>query len=349
MGQDRRTDGTHRFVSRYSDEDLDHIATEIVASIIRQGHHPDDISAAMFDAALAGSKWPTAPKADRFAKRFGMPFSRVVAVAADPRRSLARQRALAGRQKAAELPVIAESVFALRLVADHLATDRINRRIYRTGRTSLISTTPKRRRRDIERSLPTDDAVYVAYGSFEAAVRAAGLVHEDGVAARRGMPVIEAIEAFFIDVGCLPWNVECLEEYGRQRDVGIESVKNLTRHREEFIQSWRSQGRWAPAKPPPRKKHRPPLQVEPRPDPRYPRANRHRWEDPDRLIEGLAKAYRIAREHNVRLNQDYHQALSVAHSDIPSQNTVDRKAKDWNTTAKKLREKAHRLSLAESR
>jgi hypothetical protein len=61
----------------------------------------------------------------------------------------------------------------------------------------------------------------------------------------------------------------------------------------------------------------------------------------------LAKAHRIAREHNITLNQDYHQALSMVHADVPSQNTVDRKAKDWETTAKKLRE-AHRVSLATS-
>jgi hypothetical protein len=200
-----------------------------------------------------------------------MPFSRVVEIAADPKRHLTHHRAWAERQKASELPIISESVFALRLVAEHLGTDRTNRRIYWSGRASLIRTTPKRRRRDLQRSLPTDDAIYAAYGSFPKAAEAAGLIHDDGREARRGMPLVDAVEAFLCDVGCLPWSIHALAEYGEQRDVSIELIKELPAARDAFVASWRARGHWTPERPP-RKRDRPPLAVDPRPDPRYPRS-----------------------------------------------------------------------------
>jgi hypothetical protein len=59
------------------------------------------------------------------------------------------------------------------------------------------------------------------------------------------------------------------------------------------------------------------------------------------------RTYDIAREHNRPLTQKYHRALATEHGDIPHPSIVQRRATAWGTTAKRLRDEALGVSLAQ--
>lgn len=219
MSARRRDDGTQRFLSSaYSDDDLVEVVTTIVRRLVDAGTHPDDITAGQLDETLKKSVWFDAPKTDRWTRRLGMPIRRIVEIAADPSRSLLHNRGAASRTtgRNPDLPEVEEANYALRLVADHLGTDRLNRRTYRLGRESVLG--PKKLRARV-RTLPAEETIAKTAGnSFPAAVLRAGLIHDDGNK-HDGLPNETVVEQFLELVGCLPWSSVATDAFRAQRDA----------------------------------------------------------------------------------------------------------------------------------
>jgi hypothetical protein len=347
VSQTRRTDGTQRFRSQYSDADLRHIVGVIVRELAGDGRDIRTISDREFDQAVAGSAWPDCPKAGRICRRLRLTWRALLDLLASPERDVDFDVALAGRDARTRPPDEHEAVYALRLIASHLGSDSLNPASYSVGAESFIEPIGGRARRRAAPppSLPTVEQIVAACGLWDRALELAGLQARVTHPGRPGVSLESAVEGFLADVGCLPWSSYALRVYARQRDISIASIDAFARELRRFIGRRLYGPLWVPfAAPLPGE--RPAIDVAADPRPAARRRRKNDWRDRDALIAGLVRAYEIARERNRPVTQKYHRALATEHGDIPHPSIVQRRATAWGTTAKALRDEALGLSLA---
>jgi hypothetical protein len=355
---EQRRGAANRFVSRFSDDDLLEIVRAVCADlVVNHGLTLTDINEAAFDAGLAVSRWPDAPKADRISRRLNHSWGQLMAMlGAD--RDVHFNAALKRRRKRTKGSK-QESVHALQVVAAHLAASTLSQVAYRQGRESYQ--TAHRRRRSTVGNVglpPMEQIKRHFHGDWGAALAAAGLDGFDPYGGRLGVRPQAAIDAFLRDVGCLPWSLRALREYCHQRDLALggfgtgyrdeaDAAHGFDRELYAYIGPRLYGPQWVPFGPP-LPGERPEITVGDAELNGRPRLRRGEFATREEVVQGLAIGYRIAAERGLNFNQKFHQALAAANRDVPSQNVVQLRAtKTFKTTAAKLREEARKLALEE--
>jgi hypothetical protein len=190
---------------------------------------PESVSQRVFDAARERSaSHASLPRAKRIAERLGLPWREVVALAHEP---AARQNQLLA-VKARELPQnwLADEhvVTVLGLVARRLGADSVTTGAYRVERARLLAEDRARPRNGRWLLLPDDEQIIACAGSWDAALRLAGLqttCERDPVQKRTGAPtLVDLLERFHDEHGVQP-SARDLRAFARGNGVPYPSER----------------------------------------------------------------------------------------------------------------------------
>src|SRR5690348_16460265 len=107
-----------RFESKYTDAQLERIVRTVVEAV--DAESPTTVRPGDYDAELAGSAWPDAPKSAALRKRWKIEWYDMLEVIYDPNRDFQFVLRVRQRRQRRTLPGVTEIIYALKLIAAHL-------------------------------------------------------------------------------------------------------------------------------------------------------------------------------------------------------------------------------------
>ncbi len=199
-----------------------------VAALARPDE-PECVSQRAFDAARErSSAHASLPRAKRIAERLGLPWQAVVAVAHEPAARQNQSLAVKARERAQDWLTAEHVCVVLQLVAGRLGVDSVTTRDYRVDRARLLAGDRARPRNGRWLLLPDDEQIIARAGSWDAALRIAGLneTSERGKGQNHpGAPTLaDLLERFHDEHGFQP-SVRDLRAFARGNGVPYPSER----------------------------------------------------------------------------------------------------------------------------
>jgi hypothetical protein len=191
------------------------------------------------------------PPARRIAEQLGLPWREVLAVALAPEREQNKLLALKTREPEQDWLTEDHAATVLGLVAARLRKDSLSQREYRVERYRLAEKDRARWAHGRALRLPTDAQLIQAVGSWDDALRRAGLrtVAERGPYERPRAPaLVDLIEWFYAEHGLQP-SARDLKAFARGNDVAYPSERertSLRKARTEWLERRCAAGLTAP-------------------------------------------------------------------------------------------------------
>lgn len=220
-------------------------AVREVAAVASPGH-PSATTQRAFDAAREDSPGHAGlPPARRITERLGLSWREVLAVAHEPEAEQNRLLAVKTREPAEDWLTAGHAATVLGLVAARLGRAGLSQRDYRVERERIAARDRTRWRNGARLLLPTDAQVIAAVGSWDDALRAAGLATlvECGGPAQRPAPTLVDLLGRFHDAYGFQPSARELRAFARGNDVPYPSER-----RQRFsaaVAEWRANRRAA--------------------------------------------------------------------------------------------------------
>jgi len=319
VGSDRLARAMKRTSSGRFEPRLDlHTLADAVAAIARTVDPlaPERVTQRAYDAARAG--YPSAPRAEQTAKRFGLPWPEVLKLVLsdlDLTLSLTMRRQQRGRQFDAN-----DVHAALSTVACELKTTKLSLNEYLHTRDRILV---KARLAWLHRSepvLPSLSHLYRTVGSWTEALKLAGL--ESPPQSQKGISIPEAIELCLEAHGALPTTRE-LDLFARVNGFALASPEPTAQYLVALRVRRETQGKWTPRTVPPLKQ---------RPDYSRPvelgdvitRSPRKRQWTREDCIEALIRLIEETPKQQ-RVTQNRYHGWARGRGEVPSLGSVDRR------------------------
>ncbi len=199
-----------------------------VAALARPDE-PGAVSQRAFDAAREhSSAHASLPPAKRIAERLGLPWREVVAVAHEPEARQNQLLAVKARGRAQDWLTAEYVCVVLQLVAGRLGVDSVTTRDYRVERARLLAEDRARPRNGRWLLLPDDEQIIACAGSWDAALRIAGLnetIDRRPAEGQLGAPtLVDLLERFHDEYGFRP-STRDLRAFARGNGVPYPSER----------------------------------------------------------------------------------------------------------------------------
>lgn len=342
MGNPRHQPDPQRFQTDYDVARL--IGVMRIVAAYANPADPESATPSAYEASRAPAGFPDAPGARATRRALGnLGWYELLHLAFHPSRSLEHNLGLASRGSARYEVPEAEAVAALSIIASRLSAETLRPHEYNRELAAM-------ERRTGPTGLPTADRIEAALKTdtemgWDRGLRLAGLAPRGPVHKPQGVSWPRAIAMFVEEVGYVP-TVRLVRDYARQKGFSLrrhaagyrDHVETARREFERKGMPW-PRRRYLP-------RQRPPLEVAPMANPPVPIKDSLAWDDPERVIAGLIRAYDIAGKRRLRLTQKVHRDLAREFTgDIPAPSVVDRQAKKHGSTALAWREEAQRRRL----
>ena len=200
-----------------------------VAALARPDE-PESVSQRVFDAARERSAGHASlPRAKRIAERLGLSWREVVGVAYEHEARQNQLLAVKARERAQDWLTAEHVCVVLQLVAGRLGVDSVTTRDYRVDRARLLAGDRARPRTGRWLLLPDDEQIIACAGSWDAALRIAGLIEtsERGEGQNHpGAPTLaDLLERFHDEHGFQP-SVRDLRAFARGNGVPYPSERS---------------------------------------------------------------------------------------------------------------------------
>ncbi len=220
---------------------------------------PTSVSQRAFDAASAGSAFPDLPAARNIAAQLGMSWADVLRLAHEREGTHAHR--LGRKQSSEEQDWLIEEyvIFVLRLVARRLGKDTLSLRDYRLERARLLRADRARYLHGGQLVLPNEEQIITRVGSWEAALRLAGMTpHEERRDSRpessSALLICDLLERFHEHYGVQP-TIADLKAFASGNGIPYPSERAV--RFSEALEQWKAarkaRGLPVPEKPPPPK------------------------------------------------------------------------------------------------
>lgn len=232
-----------RFTSRYDLRTL----TSIVAAVARaaDAENPHLIRQADYDAARTLAGYPDAPSGGQTAQRFQLEWRELLRFALDDHD---HDRAVAYLEAEPEDDLLdrMDVRAALRTAALRLGKRTLTSAEYRRDREQMLAEASLKRH-PVELYVPSEHQILRIAGSWNAALRIAGLPQRSDPPKARGVPVVDAIEIALEATGCLPMRND-LEAFAAANSFSLaratqtypDSLAELRERRADW-------GKWTPS------------------------------------------------------------------------------------------------------
>lgn len=328
-----------RFRSRYDERTLLDVVAQLAEAVCPAT--PAALTQRDYDAARATAGYADAPSGKQIAARLGMPWRELVELATHP--TIDKDRELGrhlGRDDEEWLGPAAVKA-ALRTVALRLGLKTLGVADYCVERERILEEARRAVRHEGEPLLPTESQILRIAGSWDEALRIAGLERRQRDD-HKGVSVVEALEWALESMGALPTRRELFAfaeangfSVAWKKTAWPAALAELRRRRAEW-------GKWTPLEPPP---------LEARPDYtiKVPlpvvfaahRRRRRRWSRAE-CLEALTRL--LGELGSERLTQRVFQQKSRLDPDVPPLTAIQRHGSfgEMLTEARKARPRGRR-------
>jgi hypothetical protein len=215
-------------------------------SLLAKPDAPETVPQRAFDAARARSKAVASlPRAKRIVEQLRMPWREVLVVAHEPEENQNKLLATKTRAATAEDWLTHENVAAvLKLVALRLGADTVSLSEYRVEREKILTADRARWLHGGQLLLPTEEQIMVAVGSWDDALRGAGLraQRERGPTKRGKAPTLtDLMDRFYDEYGVQP-SAGALKEFARGNGIPYPGLRPHNAFK-TACEEWREQRR----------------------------------------------------------------------------------------------------------